>query len=71
MAKARTRRPTLRQTPRGSFVGADPEIVRTSLYLPKGLYEAVREAAFRERVKINDIVIEGIEMAARKRGWRR
>jgi hypothetical protein len=40
------------------------------LYLPEALYEGLREAAFRERCKIHDIVLEGIEMALRKRGWR-
>ena len=47
-----------------------PEVIHTSLYLPEALYEALREAAFRERCKIHDIVLEGIEMALRKRGWR-
>jgi hypothetical protein len=47
-----------------------PEIVHTSLYLPEPLYEALREAAFKERLKIHDIVLEGIRMALRKRGWR-
>ena len=35
--------------------------------LPEALYEGLREAAFRERRKINEIVVEGIEMALRKR----
>ena len=47
-----------------------PGIVHTSLYLPQAVYEGLREAAFRERRKIHDIVLEGIEMALRKRGWR-
>jgi hypothetical protein len=38
--------------------------------LPEAVYEALREAAFRERRKINDIVLKGIEMALRKRGRR-
>jgi hypothetical protein len=38
--------------------------------LPEALYEGLREAAFRERRKIHDIVLEGIEMALRKRGRR-
>jgi hypothetical protein len=45
-----------------------PGIVHTSVYLPEALYEALREAAFRERCKIHDILLEGIEMALRKRG---
>jgi hypothetical protein len=42
--------------------------VHTSVYLPRDLYEGLREAAFKERVKIHDIVLEGIESALRKRG---
>jgi hypothetical protein len=47
-----------------------PGIVHTSVYLPEALYEGLREAAFRERRKIHDIVLEGIEWALRKRGRR-
>jgi hypothetical protein len=47
-----------------------PGIVHTSLYLPEGLYEGLREAAYKERCKIHDIVLEGIELALRKRGRR-
>jgi hypothetical protein len=47
-----------------------PGIIHTSLYLPEAVYEGLREAAFRERRKIHDIVLEGVEMALRKRGWR-
>ena len=42
--------------------------MHTSLYLPEAIYEGLREAAFKERVKIHDIVLEGIELALRKRG---
>jgi hypothetical protein len=42
-------------------------IVHTSLYLPDALYEALREAAFKERRKIHDLVLEGIQLALRKR----
>jgi len=45
-------------------------IVHTSLYLPEPMHEGLREAAFKERRKIHDIVIEGVEMALRKRGWK-
>ena len=48
-----------------------PGIVHTSVYLPEALYEALREAAFRERCKIHDIVLEGIELALRKRDRRK
>jgi hypothetical protein len=44
-----------------------PGIVHTSLYLPEAVHEALRVAAFKERAKIHDIVLEGIELALRKR----
>jgi hypothetical protein len=49
---------------------ARPGIVHTSVYLPEAMYEGLREAAFKERRKIHDIVLEGISAALRKRGWR-
>jgi hypothetical protein len=42
-------------------------IVHTSVYLPDAVYEALREAAFKERRKIHDLVLEGIDLALRKR----
>jgi hypothetical protein len=45
-----------------------PGIVHTSVYLPEALYEGLREAAFRERCKVHDIVLEGIRLALGKRG---
>ena len=33
-----------------------PGIVHTSLYLPEAMHEGLREAAFKERRKIHDIV---------------
>jgi hypothetical protein len=46
-----------------------PDIVHSSLYLPEPVYEALREAAFRERCKIHDLVMQGIDLALRKRGY--
>jgi hypothetical protein len=40
------------------------------VYLPEPVYEALREAAFHERCKIHDIIMQGIEMALKKRGYR-
>ncbi len=45
-------------------------IVHTSLYLPEPLYEGLREAAFKERRRIHDLVLEGVAIALRKRGWK-
>jgi hypothetical protein len=44
-----------------------PGIVHTSVYLPEAVHEALRAAAFKGRCKIHDIVLEGIELALRKR----
>jgi hypothetical protein len=44
-------------------------VVHSSLYLPEAVYEALRESAFRERCKIHDLVMQGIEMALKKRGY--
>ena len=46
-----------------------PGVVHTSLYLPGPVHEALREAAFKERRKIHDIVLDGIELALRRRGY--
>jgi hypothetical protein len=46
-----------------------PDIVHSSLYLPEPVYEALRETAFKERCKIHDLVLEGIGLALRKRGY--
>lgn len=48
-----------------------PGIVHSSLYLPEAVHEALRKAAFEERCKIHDIVLEGIELALRKREGRK
>jgi hypothetical protein len=44
-------------------------IVHTSLYLPDPVYEALRKIAFEERLKIHDVVLEGIDLALRRRGY--
>jgi hypothetical protein len=33
------------------------------------VHEALREAAFKERLKIHDIIMQGIELALKKRGF--
>jgi hypothetical protein len=46
-----------------------PSIVHSSLYLPEPVYEALRKIAFEERMKIHDVVLEGIDGALRRRGY--
>jgi hypothetical protein len=45
------------------------KIVHSSMYLPEPVYEALRETAFKERCKIHDLVMQGIDLALRKRGY--
>jgi hypothetical protein len=46
-----------------------PDVVHSSLYLPEAVYEALRETAFKERCKIHDLVMQGIDLALRRRGY--
>ena len=46
-----------------------PSVIHSSLYLPEPVYEALRKIAFDERVKIHDLVLEGIDAALRRRGY--
>ena len=46
-----------------------PSTVHSSLYLPEPVYEALRKIAFDERLKIHDVVLEGIDLALRRRGY--
>jgi hypothetical protein len=64
----RTLRPTTSTPTRPVGRQGRPGIIHTSVYLPEALYEGLREAAFRERRKIHDIVLEGIRLALGKRG---
>jgi hypothetical protein len=48
---------------------ARADIVHSSVYLPEAVHEALRGIAFRERIKIHDIILEGIDLALRKRGY--
>ena len=66
--RTRTLAPTSRGPAKPVSRQPRPGIIHTSLYLPEALYEALREAAFRERRKIHDIVLEGIRLALGKRG---
>ena len=45
------------------------DIKHTSVYLPEAAYEALRQVAFDERRKIHDLLMEGVELALRKRGY--
>jgi hypothetical protein len=69
MAKGRTAGPPQKAPGKAAGREARPGIVHTSVYLPEGFYEALRETAFHERCKIHDLLIEGVGLALRKRGY--
>jgi hypothetical protein len=46
-----------------------PAVIHSSIYLPEAVYEALRKIAFDERLKIHDLVLEGIDAALRRRGY--
>jgi len=48
---------------------ASLNIKHTSVYLPEATYEALRQVAFDEMRKIHDLLMEGIELALKKRGY--
>jgi hypothetical protein len=37
--------------------------------LPEAAYEALRRVAFDERCKIHDLLMEGVELVLKKRGY--
>jgi hypothetical protein len=70
MAKRSRTRPTVSGVPtKPASRQPRPDVVHSSLYLPEPVYEALREAAFHERCKIHNLVMEGIGLALRKRGY--
>jgi hypothetical protein len=69
MAKGRTAGPPQKAVQPAPKRPPRPGIVHTSCYLPEGVYEALRETAFHERLKIHDLIIEGVGLALRKRGY--
>jgi len=44
-------------------------LVHTSLYLPGPVHDATRKIAYDERIKIHDVVVEGIDAALKRRGY--
>jgi len=70
MAKGRRTPASQRSTP-AKPIGRRPrpDIVHTSVYLPEATYEALRQIAFDERCRIHDLMIEGIGLALKKRGY--
>lgn len=53
-------RKALKKPARAAATADRPEIVHSSIYLPKSLHRALREIAFERDCKIHDLIIEGI-----------
>jgi hypothetical protein len=47
--------------------GARPEIVHSSIYVPKPIYQKLREIAVREDCKVHDFIMEGIKTVLERR----
>jgi hypothetical protein len=67
---AKRRRPTAKEgsapaKPAARWPRSD--IKHTSVYLPEAAYEALRQVAFDERCKIHDLLMEGVELALKRR----
>lgn len=54
--------------PKATGRRARPEIVHTSVYLPREVHRRLREIAFTRDVKVHDIIMEGIDETLRKHG---
>jgi hypothetical protein len=46
-----------------------PDVVHSSVYLPKAVYQALREIAFKEDCKIHDLIMEGVDAVLAKRRY--
>jgi hypothetical protein len=73
VAMARRSTPTTRKRIDATSAARTPterlSIVHSSLYLPEPVYEALRKIAFEERLKIHGVLLEGIDLSLRRRGY--
>jgi hypothetical protein len=47
---------------------AQPDIVHTSVYLPKAVHRKLKEIAFHTDRKVHDIIMDGIDEVLKKHG---
>ena len=45
-----------------------PDVVHTSVYLPREVHRRLREIAFTRDVKVHDVIMEGIDAALQQHG---
>lgn len=60
--------PAATPAPKASGRRARPEVVHTSVYLPREVHRRLREIAFTRDVKVHDVIMEGIDAALQKHG---
>lgn len=64
------KRPRMKAMPtKPSPAAGKAEVVHSSVYLPSAVYDALREIAYVERVKIHDVIMGGVDAALRRRGY--
>lgn len=49
--------------------GEESAFMRTSIYLNRMVHDRLREIAFHERKKVNDLVMEGLDRVFAERGY--
>ena len=54
--------------PKAAGRRARPDVVHTSVYLPREVHRRLREIAFTRDVKVHDVIMEGIDAALQKHG---
>jgi len=47
---------------------ASPDVVHTSIYLPKEAHQKLREIAFTTDKKVHDLIMEGVDQVLRRHG---
>jgi hypothetical protein len=52
-----------------SVAKGESELFRTSLYLSRPVHEKLREIAFHERKRVNELLIEGLDKVLAERGY--
>ncbi len=45
-----------------------PGITKTTIYIPDAVHERLREIAYTERVKMHDLIMEGLDRVMESRG---
>ena len=60
--------PTVAPAPPAEPASRRPEVKQQTVYLPLATYEQLRRLAFEERVKMHQLLMEGLDRVFRSRG---